>query len=286
MIHRYCVSHQKPLLPDSWYDRCIALGNFQPNSALHVRQLDPYWDDVRPIAYGAAGSYVLPIAVERFSGDAEFIEVSSFRKRILSSPEGREAKIFPTLRELTLTGVSEIPDRSLSVRPGFDFLIAHPIYFKKTVFGHYAAIHHRRDFLDYVSVALELGVLDATSASEFMTAKHFIPGGIELGTYPKDWLMRELSQLELVSRLFLNYHGDRISRYNKYQIRAVGFLSERLGSFILLRHLMDRYSNHIPAEIFGHMTVIVEDDSPYSAGIADQHKNRRDRYHLKMGRRQ
>ena len=99
MIHRYCISHKKPLLPESWYDDCIALGDFQSDSVFHVRQLDRFWHEARPIAYGAAGSHVLPIAIERFSSGAKLIEISSYRKRILPSPEGTESRLYPTLRE-------------------------------------------------------------------------------------------------------------------------------------------------------------------------------------------
>lgn len=284
MIHRYCISHKKPLLPDSWYDHCISLGEFAPESALHVRNLDHFWHEARPIAYGAAGSYVVPIAVDRFSRDADIIEISSCRKRVLRQPTGDESKIFPTLRELEVTNTEVDADLSLrgGGRNGHDFLIAHPLYIKNTVFEHYASIHHRRDFLDYVSIAVETGVLNASSKSEFMAEKYFIPGGIELGAYPRQWHVDTLSQLELVSRRFLNQHGGRVRGYNKYQIRAVGFLSERLGSFILLRHLIEKYSNNIPAEVFGHMTVIVESESTYSAGVADSNKS--NWIHRKLGR--
>ena len=58
--------------------------------------------------------------------------------------------------------------------------------------GNYAAIHHRKDILDYTSLAVEMGVLDSNSASEFLAAKHFIPGGVELGIYPKAWLIQDI----------------------------------------------------------------------------------------------
>src|ERR1700741_116374 len=69
MIHRFCISHKKPVLPESWYDDCISLGDFQSDSVFHVRQLDRFWHEARPIAYGAAGTHVLPVAIERFFSD-------------------------------------------------------------------------------------------------------------------------------------------------------------------------------------------------------------------------
>jgi hypothetical protein len=285
MIRRYCVSHEKPLLPESWYDDCIALGDFQTDSALHVRQLDRFWHEARPIAYGAAGTHVLPIAIERFSGDADLIEVSSHRKRTLPSPEGREAKNFPTMRELSLESFGRESELSVYVpRSGHEFLIAQPLHLRKSVIGHYSAIHHRRDILDYASLAAELGVLDSHSASEFLAAKHFIPGGIELGIYPRSWLVHAFSGIELVGREFLNRYGDRVRKYNRFQVRAVGFLGERLGSYLVIRHLKEKYSNNIPADVFGYMTVIVDDESNYSAGLADRPRNSSSWYRPKRKR--
>lgn len=271
MIHRYCISHEQPLLPHSWYDTCIALGDFQPDSASHVRQLDQFWHEARPIAYGAAGSHVLPIAIERSSSGAELIEVCSYRKRILPSPEGIESRIYPTMRELTLQDFGKEAELAVFLpRADHGFLVAQPLRLRKPVVDHYAAIHHRRDILDYTSLAVEMGVLDSDSASEFLAARYFIPGGVELGIFPTEWLVQVLSGIEVVGRQFLIRHGDRVKKYNSFQIRAVGFLAERLGSFFLVRHLTERYSNNIPAEIFGYMTTIVEDNSNYSAGLADQ----------------
>ncbi|WP_156425628.1 MULTISPECIES: hypothetical protein [unclassified Mycobacterium] len=282
MIDRYCISHKRPLLPEDWYDHCIALGDFRSESVVHVSQLDRFWHEARPIAYGAAGTYVLPIAIQRFSSDADFIEISNYRKRILPSAEGLESYKFPTLRELNLENFGRAAELSVFIpRAEHEFLIAQPLHVKNSILGHYAAVHRRQDILDYTSLAVEMGILDSQSASEFLAAKHFIPGGIELGIYPKGWLVQTLSSIELLGREFLNRYGSRVKKYNAFQIRAVGFLSERLGSFILIRHLVEKYSNNIPADIFGYMTVIVEGDSRYSAGLTDRPRNRLDSYNRK-----
>ncbi|ODQ95678.1 hypothetical protein [Mycolicibacterium holsaticum] len=281
MIRRYCITHEKPLLPESWYDECIALGGFRPDSALHVRNLDSFWHEARPVAFGAAGSYVLPIALEKVPGDVELVEISSYRKRILPFPEGTESVRYPTLRQLNCDRVErEAELATFTPRNGLTFLVSQPLYFKKSVKSHYATIHHRRDILDYTAIAVEMGVLDADSAAEFLAAKHFIPGGVELGIFPKRWLVQTLSAIEVVGRQFVQRYANRLRRYNTYQIRAVGFLSERLGSFFLIRQLMAEYSNNIPAEIFGHMTVMVEGKSGYSAGLAERPGGRSGRYQL------
>ncbi|MFV9635279.1 hypothetical protein [Mycobacterium neumannii] len=271
VIHRYCISHKTPLLPASWYDDCISLGEFQPDSATHVRQLDRFWHEARPIAYGAAGTLVVPIAIQKFSSDAKFIEIANYRKRVLPSREGIESAKYPTMRELNLANFEKMDELSVFIpSPDHGFLVAQPLHFKNSILGHYTTVHHQRDILDYTSLAVELGVLNSESASKFLAAKHFVPGGVELGIYPNSWLSQVLPRIELLSREFLHRHGNRIKGYNSFQIRAVGFLAERLGSYFLIRHLIEKYSNNIPAEIFGHMTVIVEGKSKYSAGLTDR----------------
>ncbi|MGV0607684.1 hypothetical protein [Mycolicibacterium sp. XJ1904] len=172
---------------------------------------------------------------------------------------------------MNLAGFEKTADLSVFIpSPEHGFLVAQPLHFKNSMLGHYSAVHHRRDILDYTSLAVEMGVLDSDSASEFLAAKHFVPGGVELGIYPNSYLSQTLPRIEAVSREFINRHADRLRGYNAFQIRAVGFLAERLGSFFLVRHLIETYSNNIPAAIFGHMTVIVEGDSGYSAGLTDR----------------
>lgn len=269
MIHRFCITHKKPVLPESWYDDCISLGNFQPDSVFHVRQLDPFWHEARPIAYGAAGSHVLPIAIQRFCGAAELIEISTYRKRVLPVSTGLECPLYQ--RALSLENDGNEAELSTFVpRGGNEFLVAQPLYLEDSILGQYAANHHRRDILDYTSLAIELGVLDSNSASEFLAAKHMIPGGAETGIYPKVWSLQTLSKIERVGRQFLCRYGNRLRKYDDYQIRAVGFLSERLGSFLLIRHLMEKYSNNIPAELFGYLTIIADEESSYFVGTAGQ----------------
>lgn len=292
MIHRFCISHQKPLLPENWYDDCVSLGDFESDSVFHIGQLDRFWHAARPLVYGAEGTYVLPIAIERSPSGAELIEISSYRKRILPSPAGTESKSHgnPTMRELSVDNLERKTELSvIAPRRGLEFLVAQPLYFESSIMGQYAAAHYRRDIIDYTSLAIELGVMDSDSASSFLAAKHLIPGGVQLGIYPKSWLIDTLSSIELVSRNFVRRNANRLKHYDTYQVRAVGFLSERLGSFFLIRHLMERYSNNIPADIFGYMTVIVEGNSSYSIGRSTTVETARPkiwprRYHLKRKR--
>lgn len=285
MIHRFCVTHMEPLLPEDWYDDCLAMGDFQPDSRFHVKHLDSFWHEARPLAYGAAGTHVLPIAMEELPSHIELIEISSFRKRVLPSREGIESRIYPTMREVPREGLAAEVELSVFTPPkDLGFLVPQPLYLKNSMLGHYTICHRRKDILDYTTIAVEAGVLDKDSAAEFLSSKHFIPGGVELGVYPKVFLADALSKIERVSRRFLIRYSDRLKKYDAYQIRAVGFLSERLGSFLLMRHLTEVHGKNIPESIFGHMTAIVEEDATYTVGLVEQPKKRLARLKLKDDR--
>nr|WP_318546478.1 hypothetical protein [Mycobacterium lepraemurium] len=213
----------------------------------------------------------MPTAIERFSGGANLIEISSYRKRILASPEGIRSKSRgnPSMRELSVAASTKKANWRYLCLGITSSSWWHSLYFEQSVIGQYKLAHYHRDILDYASLAVELGVLDSESADDFLNAKHMIPGGVQLGIYPRSWLINSLSNIELVSRNFLRRNSKRLKRYNDYQVRAVGFLSERLGYFLLIRHLIERHSNRIPGDIFGYMTVMVEGDSSYSIGRSE-----------------
>lgn len=267
-IHRFCITHEKPLLPDSWYDDCIAMGDFQTESPFHVKQLDSFWHEARPVAYGAAGSNAMPAAIRLLPADIKYVEVNSYRKRILPSPEGRESPVYPTMREMH-DADTHTEEKLAVYTPPHGFLVAQPLYLKESTIGNYTVCHHRRDIKDYAALAIEVGVLDRKSAKEFLAAKHFIPGGTELGIFPRSWIVDVMPKIERISRLFLTLYRSRVENYSSYQVRAVGFLSERLGSFLLFRHLKEKFSNNIPADVFGYMTSMVEAGSSYVEATPD-----------------
>lgn len=262
-LKNYCISHEPPLLPEKFFDYAIGLGSYRPTRGVHISQLDSYWDLNRPIAYGAAGSYVLPLVSALAGNQTDLTGICSRRKIVLRRPIGREAPNYPTMRETTTAELSLLNPDLMHPRDEFDFLVPMPLEIPQGIIWQYAQAHHVVDLLDYLSVAVQLDVISPSDVSDFASGQYLSPGGCEFGIFPTAWLGEAISKLEIVGREFLDRYGDRIRRYDAYQVRAVGFLSERLGSFFLLKELKRRYPQRTPAGIFGHMCCVVVDGKAY-----------------------
>lgn len=277
-ILRYCVTHANPLLPSSWYDKKICLGDFEKESDLHVSNLSIFWHESRPLCYGAAGSYCIPLAVKKASNKIKIIEISSFRKKILSSEIGKASQTYEGMRELTFSEAFSFGSELVNSESAFknEFLVASPYVFPPnapTILDQYSIAHHKNDIIDYVNIAVKYGFIDGKSAVDFLDSRCIIPGGCELGIFPKNWLIDTLSKLEILGREFLRLYGSRITEYDSYQIRCIGFLSERLGSFLLQKELSKRFNGKTPPSVYGHMTTIIQSGQSYHIGYTNIDSN-------------
>ena len=262
----FCVSHKPPLVPDHLYDCGLGLGNYWPERGVHISDLDPYWHEMRGLAYGVAGNYAVRRAIQRNANFPELAGLFTYRKMLVR----RDHSSFPqSAREVSPALCSRIQIRDIQPREDQQYLIAYPIELEKSLIFQYATWHHVLDLFEYISIAAELGVIDTGDVNRFAQQTTLIPGGCELGIYPATWLVLKLNQLSEVGREFLSRHGKRIKTYDRYQVRSLGFLSERLGSYLLLKELHNRYPDGIPPSIFGEAYSIVPDGSYYSVGVAE-----------------
>jgi hypothetical protein len=264
----YCVTHAAPLVPESFIDFTIGLGSYLPVSGASIAQLDTYWHERRPVAYGAAGSYVLARAMQQAGDAGHLVGICSHRKIVVRDPIGRQSRLIAPMREAEAAELLALSGDACSPREPHEFLLHQPLPLGNIV-AHYAHNHRVIDLLDYLSIAVEIGELAPGDVATFVTQQGLLTGGCELGVYPRLWLVETLSRLERVSRLFLERHADRISRYDNYNIRTLAFLSERLGSFFLIQELRRRYPRGVPGEIFGFICCVVEPGGSYSPAEAE-----------------
>ena len=267
-LRTFCVSHKAPLLPAQSVDFIIGLGDYAPECGAHISSLSEFWDGMREVAYGAAGNYAIPHAIERLTPTTELTGVFSHRKFIMRSRVGREAARYPVFREIPLAEASGVLRDELLPLSEREFLIGAPLSFPQGLIGQFIDKHKAIDLYEYLTIAREVGILSDDEVQSFSKEKVFFPGGCELGVYPTVWLYETLRKLELVGRVFLSRAAARIRAYDSYQVRAVGFLAERLGSFLLLKELRARYPKGVPREVLGHLYVVIEEGQVYSPATA------------------
>jgi hypothetical protein len=260
----YCVTHEAPLVPDHLADYVIGVGDYRPPPArgAHVSVLDAFWDRMRPYSYGAAGNYVIPRAIDA-TGSTDLTGIFSHRKIIVRTKIGEPSTALDFYHEVSIDEAKRIPRHEIEPRPGFEFLIGFPLKFDCGVVEHYIDSHWAIDLFEYVSMAVEMGILTLDEAQGFAQERYFIPGGCELGVYPTIWVRPMLEALESLGRRFVSRNAARIETYNSFQVRAVGFLAERLGSFLLLSELRRRFPAGIPQHLCGYLCAIVPPGGSY-----------------------
>ena len=83
-------------------------------------------------------------------------------------------------------------------------------------------------------ITTEMGVLAKGETSLFFREETFLPGGIELGVYPADFWLKNITAMEEIVRECVR---TDVTKRSGYQTRAWAFCCERMGSYMLLRHL-------------------------------------------------
>jgi hypothetical protein len=258
----YCVTHEAPMVPDHLADYVIGIGDYHPQRGAHIAALDAFWDRMRPYSYGAAGNYVIPLAMDA-TGPTHLTGIFSHRKIIVRTQIGKPSAVLDFYHEVTVPEAKGIPREEIEPRPGCEFLIGFPLKFHCGVVEHYIETHLGIDLFEYVSMAVGMGILTLDEAQAFAEEKFLIPGGCELGVYPTAWVRPVLEKLENLGREFVTRCAPRIGTYDNFQVRAVGFLAERLGSFFLLTELKDRFPGGIPSELCGYLCAIVPPGGSY-----------------------
>jgi hypothetical protein len=108
-----------------------------------------------------------------------------------------------------------------------------PVHFPEGVLGQYASAHVLEDMLNFVKYLMEIEMLDSRQAVRFLRYEHLVPA-CSVGIYEVGIFRKLFAYLERAAE-FLNTPYF-IVREN-YQRRVMGFLLERLHSFLILEQL-------------------------------------------------
>jgi len=254
------------------YVKPICLGEAQDEGQLNLRDLAPEWEAHHPILGGTAGTFALKNYVLREHPEATHIGICQYRKFVSRQAIGQPSTNYTAMNVVTCDEFDDSDPAELMLPGASNFLIGKPGQFSIEVNGHdylwqYAGCHHVEDLLRFTAEAVIVGALDPTEVHTFYGETQFFPGGVELGVFPADFWLPTVTTIEDTVRACIERYGD--TKRIGYQARAWAFCVERLGSYLLLKHLRENYSQEqIFDEFFGQLHLINNDGTlAYTPGV-------------------
>ena len=236
-----CMTHVPlPLAPPTWVTT-MHLGQAQGAGGLDLRDLAPDWEPHHPVLGATAGSFALRRWLLRERPGATRVGICQYRKFVsagrISGVRDRKYKAMDDVPRSMLEGGAY----SAALDPGgSELLVSAPRrftrlpWYRRGYLKEYARDHHVEDFLLFTAHAVEQGALDASEVLAFCREDVLVPGGVELGVYPAAFWLDAIGRIERVVRECVTRHPRR---REGYQARMWSFCAERLGSWLLLKHL-------------------------------------------------
>lgn len=278
-----CITHGPQWINYPPWVSTIRLGEAQIAGGLNLGELAPEWEPFHSVLGGTAGSFALKNLVVR-SPPTTHIGICQYRKFVSNRRMSR--RIAPSYKVMDI-----VPSRDLAVeRLGAalvptrgDFLLARPFTLSNSrklddYLGQFVRVHHVEDLLRFSAEAIEQKVLDKAEIERFFREDVLIAGGVELGVYPASFWIESITAIESIVRACVRrYPIDRAG----YGGRGWAFCSERLGSYLLLRHLQQTEGGarrpgqlgwarggHWAKRFVGQLNLVTQDDaSDYVVGI-------------------
>lgn len=264
MINTFCISHKKIQLPLSKDINIIWLGGderYEENAEnIYVSKISDEFHSWHNFLGGSSGTFAIEKILSEHGKHWELedkISIIQYRKFISPRPLGIPSKSYPGMQIISPSEVLEINISNIQELLQSDFLVSQPVNIG-SIYSNYSSCHFPSDFLRYMAIAIDNNVLSRNESVDFISFPILIPGGIEFGIYPAPVFIQIVQKLKLVCMEFLRHH--RPVSLKEDQRRALAFCNERLGSYLLFKHLQETYQNSIPANIFGYMHTIAEKD--------------------------
>ncbi len=238
-----CITHVPLWLEPPPWVTTIRLGDAQRSGGLDLRELAPEWEPHHPALGGTAGSFALRRYLLAQRPDATRVGICQYRKFV--SRERISGVVDPKYRSMDVVPIASLRGDALGrhLDPGERaFVVSAPLcftrvpWYRRGYLKEYARDHHVADLLRFAAEAVEQGVLAEREVERFFAEDVIVPGGIELGVYPASFWIEGIGRIESVVRACVErYPAAR----DGHQKRAWSFCAERLGSWLLLRHLRD-----------------------------------------------
>lgn len=258
-----CLTHVDPWFTYPEYVINIYSGDAQGPGKLNLRDLAPEWEQHHPVLGGSAGAFAFKNYLLREHPGVKQVGVCQYRKFVSRHRIGSPAKNYQVMDVVSKCQVQEIPlhDELLSDHA---FLIGKPGQFlingaEFDYLYQYKDVHHVEDLLRFTAEAVAQGLISKNDVHPFFGEKIFFPGGVELGLFPADFWIETVTGIESVIRACVSRYG---TRRDGVQARVWSFCMERLGSYLLIKHLRKLHPRENWLAIYGgQLNLVTEDDS-------------------------
>lgn len=178
-----------------------------------------------------------------------FVRIFQYRRFVAQKNYGQPSSLPWALRikPVELANCKPEFDRQCS-----EELFGAPFQFERGMIQQYADAHILSDLLTFTQFLLEQNILDSNSAVLFLTQPSLIPS-CNMGIFRKDTLRWILSTLNQASAFL---QSENYTARTGYQRRSLGFLLERLHSYLILM----RITAGLSRPVFGHQIIMSETD--------------------------
>ncbi|WP_315710385.1 hypothetical protein [Brenneria uluponensis] len=205
---------------------------------------------------GAFGSMVILKLLESGDIKTDSITIWQYRKFVIFTKHGISSPNYPSMYVIQAKAANNIKfTTELSSAKKF---ILPQLVTINNLYAQYLAVHNIIDLLRYTTIAVESDVLSSQDSFHFFNSKYLVPGGVELGTYPANWWVKNFKNVASVALNFVE-NFEPYQKDNPYQKRAIAFCQERLGSYLLLKHITEIYGTALPSSLFGTMHSVTTD---------------------------
>ncbi len=249
-----CLTHGPQWVDYPAFVSTIRLGAAQQDDGgLNLRDLAPEWVPHHPILGGTAGTFALKNHVVAHHPQATHVGLCQYRKFVSNRRLSRV--VAPSYEAMDLVPAVSLSPASLcdTMQPGpRDFMVTRPFTLTDAeanqydLLEQYGRVHRVEDLLRFTAEAVEQQVLDKTEAEIFFREDWLVTGGVELGVYPAPFWIDAVTAIENITRACVQRYPIAREGYNA---RAWAFCSERLGSYLLLRHLRDIDKGVVPRRV-------------------------------------
>ncbi len=211
---------------------------------------------------GTMGTMVIRKFVEAMSPRPELVTIWQYRKFMLFQRIGVAANNFPgmwmvppsdpRLQHLPNPEAGLLANTGLPAEQKFMLAALFPL---ENMARQYGAFSHILDLFRFTTTALEIGALTKDEVLSFFNRPHVVPGGLEMGTYPTEWWLREIDPLIRASLAYRQQYSP-VEPEHPYHKRAAAFCSERFGSHAVLKVCDRLFGGALPAHLQGTMHTV------------------------------